>query len=117
GNIALRAFKAPHAPEWHVVAVPERSRNTGMDESGERKVRPIFPIAATSTPTSGGSTLAHLSTHFATDAFSPGHVLIWINKLRRYRHRYSKVTPPTADRKEVILGATFSFGPSLVGEH
>jgi len=43
-------------------------------------VRPIFPIAATSTPTSGGSTLAHLSTHFATDAFSPGHVLIWINK-------------------------------------
>ena len=62
------------------MAVPERSRNTGMDESGERKVRPIFPIAATSTPTSGGSTLAHLSTHFATDAFSPGHVLIWINK-------------------------------------
>jgi len=62
------------------VAVPERSRNTGMDESGERKARPIFPMAATSTPTSGGSTLAHLSTHFATDAFSPGHVLIWINK-------------------------------------
>ena len=62
------------------MAVPERSRNTGMDESGERKARPIFPIAATSTPTSGGSTLAHLSTHSATDAFSPGHVLIWINK-------------------------------------
>ena len=63
------------------MAVPERSRNTGMDESRERKVRPIFPIAAASTPTSGGSTLAHLSTHFATDAFSPGHLLIWINKI------------------------------------
>jgi hypothetical protein len=51
-----------------------------MGESGERKLRPFIPIAAASTPISGGSALAHLGTHFAKDAFSPGHVLIWINK-------------------------------------
>jgi len=94
------------------VAVPERSRNTGMDESGERKARPIFPIAATSTPTSGGSTLAHLSTHFATDAFSPGHVLIWINKTASLPAQVlqSNSTDRRIEPLEVFLGAAFLLG-------
>ena len=102
------------------MAVPERSRNTGMDESGERKVRPIFPIAATSTPTSGGSTLAHLSTHSATDAFSPGHVLIWINKTASLPAQVLQGNSTDRRIEPLERGypwGDFFFGPSLVGEH
>ena len=100
------------------MAVPERSRNTGMDESGERKARPIFPIAATSTPTSGGSTLAHLSTHFATDAFSPGHVLIWINKTASLPAQVLQSNSTDRGSKSGYPGGDFFFwATSLVGEH
>jgi hypothetical protein len=55
----------------------KRSHNTSLGDGGERKLRPFFPIAAASTPIRwiGASSPGH-----ATDAFSPGHVLIWINK-------------------------------------